>query len=114
MATKDNNRYRKIYRYIRRKPSMSEDANVIVESTTISFENTDTGSHNFTKLFTSAPYVTATAFDSEGNQSANVNVFITAVTTSAVTIKTSAPFTGQVHIQAIQNLIWGYNNVTRF
>ena len=102
---RDNNRFRKIYRYIRRKPSLTEDAsNVIVESTKITFTNTSSGSHTFTKTFTSAPYVTATAYDSAGNESANVNVFITAVSTTAVTIETSAPFTGEVHIHAIQNL----------
>lgn len=104
MAAKDKNRFRKVYNFIRKKPVMGEDTNVIVESTTINFANTDTGSHTFTRLFTSAPYVTATAFDSAGNESANVNVFITAVSTTSVTIQTSAPFNGEVHIQAIQNL----------
>ena len=77
---------------------------MIVESTRIIFTNTSSATQAFTKSFTSAPYVTATAFDSEGNESANVNVFITAVSTSSVTVQTSAPFTGEVHIQAIQNL----------
>ena len=103
---RDNNRFRKIYRYIRRKPNESGgDANVIVESTKIIFTNVDNREHTFTKSFTSAPFVTATAFDSQGNESANVNVFITAVSTTAVTVRTSAPFTGEVHIHAIQNLI---------
>ena len=105
MARRDYNRFRKIYRYIRRKPSIQEDAaDVIVESTRIVFTNTSSATQALTKSFTSAPYVTATAFDSEGNESANVNVFITAVSTSSVTVQTSAPFTGEVHIQAIQNL----------
>ena len=104
MAKRDNNRFRKIYNFIRRKPAISEDGNVIVESTRITFTNTDNGSHVFTKSFTSAPYVTATAFDSAGNESANVNIFITAVSTTSVSVQASAPFTGEVHIQAIQNL----------
>ena len=104
MAAKDKNRFRKVYNFIRKKPVMGEETNVIVESTKITFTNTNTGSHTFVKLFTSAPYVTATAFDSEGNESANINVFITAVSISAVSIQTSAAFTGEVHIQAIQNL----------
>ena len=105
MASRDYNRFRKIYRYIRRKPFIREDASdVIVESTKITFTNASSGSHTFTKAFTSAPYITATAYDSAGNESANVNVFITSVSTSSVTIETSAPFTGEVHIHAIQNL----------
>ena len=104
MPVNDKNRLRLIYPFIRLKPQLSEDSNVIVESTKITFTNADTGSHSFTKIFTSAPFVTATAFDSSGNESANVNVFITAVSTTAVTVRTSAQFTGEVHIQAIQNL----------
>ena len=104
MATKDNNRFRKIYPFLRRKPRLGEDGNVIVESKSITFTNTDNGTHNFTKVFTAVPHVTATAFDSKGNESANVNVFVTAISTSSVTVRTSANFTGEVHIQAIQNL----------
>jgi len=102
---RDYNRFRKIYPFTRFKPFLVEDtSNVITESTKITFSNASSGSHSFTKAFTSAPYVTATAYDSEGNESANVNVFITAVSISSVTVETSAPFTGEVHIQAIQNL----------
>ena len=104
MPVKDKNRFKLIYPFIRFKPHPSEDSSVIVESTKITFADADTGSHSFTKIFTSAPFVTATAFDSAGNESANVNVFITAVTTTAVTVRTSAKFTGEVHIHAIQNL----------
>ena len=102
---RDYNRFRKIYRYIRRKPqNIAETGNNVIESTSITFTETDTATYTFTKTFTAAPFVTATAFDSEGNESANVNVFITAVSTTAVTIETSAPFNGEVHIHAIQTL----------
>ena len=105
MPSKDKNRFRKVYPFLRRKPVLeAESANVIVESTKITFTNTDSGTHSFTKSFTAIPYVTATAYDSKGNESANVNVFITALSTTAITVGTSANFTGEVHIQAIQNL----------
>ena len=104
MASKDKNRFRKVYPFLRRKPVLEEDANVIVESARLTFTNTDNGTHVFTKSFTSAPFVTATAYDSTGNESANVNLFITAVTTTSVTVRSSANFTGEVHIHAIQNL----------
>ena len=77
---------------------------MIIETGTISFSNANTGSHNFTKVFTSAPYVTAIAFDSASNNQANINVFITAVSTTSFAIETSANFTGEVHFQAIQVL----------
>ena len=107
MSRLDLNRYRKIYSFLRFKPSLqpqqasSGDSDVIVEAGEITFTNADSGSHSFTKSFSSAPYVTATAFDSSVNEDANVNVFITAVSTSAVTIKTSATFTGKVQFHAI-------------
>jgi len=102
---RDYNRFRKIYRYIRRKPqNTAETGNNVIESTSITFADTDTATYTFTKTFTSAPFVTATAFDSETNESANVNVFIVSVSKTAVTIETSAPFNGKVHIHAIQTL----------
>ena len=103
----DKNRYRKIYRYIRKKPvivnltSNSEELDVTIEAGEITFTDADTGSHIFTKSFASAPFVTAVAYDSSGNEEANVNVFISSVTTVSVTIKTSANFTGKIHFHAI-------------
>ena len=105
MSRLDLNRYRKIYSFLRFKPSIqqaqAQESDVIVEAGEITFTSADSGSHSFTKSFSSAPYVTATAFDSAGNEDANVNVFITAVSTSSVTIKTSATFTGKVQFHAI-------------
>ena len=104
----DLNKYRRMYRFIRRKPSIQAatvefvgDADVLIETGEITFTATDQGSHTFTKTFTSAPFVTATAYDSESNDEANVNVYVVSVTTSAVTIGVSASFTGKVHFQAM-------------
>lgn len=101
MAAIDRNRFRKVYRYIRRKPVFEEDLDVIVEAGEINFTNTNAGSHSFSKVFTSAPFITATAYDSASNSQANVNVFITSVTLTSFTVKTSANFTGKVQFQAI-------------
>lgn len=102
MSNRDKNRYRKVYSFIRRKPileGVSDD--VLIESGDVTFTATDEGTHTFTKIFSSAPYVTATAYDSETNDEANVNVYIKSVTTNSVTFGTSASFTGKVHFQAI-------------
>ena len=101
MAAIDRNRFRKIYRYIRRKPEFKEDLNVIIEAGEISFDNSNSGSYSFTKIFTSAPFVTATAYDSSSNEQANVTVFITSVSRTSFTIETSAAFTGKVQFQAV-------------
>ena len=102
MANRDKNRYRKVYNFIRRKPvleGVSDD--VLIESGDVTFTATDEATYTFTKVFSSAPYVTATAYDSETNDEANVNVYIKSVSTTAVTFGTSAAFTGKVHFQAI-------------
>lgn len=99
---KDKNRYRKIYRYIRRKPVMQYcsdgDFELIVGEVT--FTNTSgpvTYTYPSSTSFIAVPIVTAISYDSEGNNSANVNVFITSLTTTAVQFESSAPFTGKVH-----------------
>ena len=99
---RDKNRYRKTYRYIRKKPVfqyMSDnDFKLVVGE--VDFTNS---SGPVTYVFPShvsysnAPVVTAISYDSENNDQANVNIFITSVTTSQVQFESSAPFTGKVH-----------------
>jgi hypothetical protein len=102
MANRDKNRYRKVYNFIRRKPILEGvPDDVLIESGDVVFTATDEATHTFTKVFSSAPYVTATAYDSETNDEANVNVYIKSVSTTSVTFATSAAFTGKVHFQAI-------------
>ena len=38
-----------------------------------------------------------TSVDSEGNDQANVNAFVTSITTTETQLSVSAPFTGRVH-----------------
>lgn len=98
---KDRNRYRKVYRYIRKKPSFefcsSEQFEMIAGF--VSFSDTNQATYTFDSgvSFTNVPVMTVTSVDSEGNDQADVNVFITAISTTAATIETSAPFTGRVH-----------------
>ena len=47
--------------------------------------------------FTNVPVVTVTSVDSESNNQANVNAYVTSVNTTEVQISVSAPFTGRVH-----------------
>ena len=98
----DKNRLRKIYRYIRKKPKYvfqsKDDFKLIVGDVT--FDNTSgpvTYTYPATTVYTKIPIVTAISYDSEGNSSADVNIFITAITTTAVQFESSAPFTGKVH-----------------
>ena len=105
-SKKDKNRYRKIYRHIRRKPvyefCSDGDFNLIVGD--VDF-NDSAGpvvfSYPSTVLYTNVPIVTAIAIDHNNNSSADVNVFITSITTTNVQFESSAPFTGKVHFQII-------------
>ena len=66
----------------------------------VTFTNTSgpvTYTYPSSTSFLAVPIVTAISYDSEGNNSANVNVFITSLTTTAVQFESSAPFTGKVH-----------------
>lgn len=94
----DANRRRKTYPFIRRVPVYKFEGNnqVIIETASVSFSATDEVTHTFTEAFTAAPVVTLTAKDD------NVNVYISAVTASSVTINASAAFTGSVELHAIQ------------
>ena len=104
-SKKDKNRYRKTYRYIRRKPVMQfvSDSDFKLIAGEVSFDNTDSGTYTFPAnvSYTNIPIVTAISYDSENNSSADVNIFITALTTTSVQFESSAPFTGKVHFHII-------------
>jgi len=102
MARRNYNRYRKVYPFIRRLPFYVTEADVTFESSTATVTAADEVTINFTTTFQSAPYVTATAYDSESNSQANVNTYIVSVSKTSVTIGFSASFTGEVHYHAIQ------------
>lgn len=99
----DANRTRKTYPFIRRVPvyryiydSEQSGGNVVYEAASVTFSATDQVTHNFVTTFTSLPVVTATA------KNDNVNVYVSAISTTSVTLNTSAAFTGTVEIHAIQ------------
>lgn len=106
---KDANRFRKIYNYIRKKPVdqyISESGFTMLVGD-VDFDNTS-GPVTFTYTtadpsisFANAPIITALSVDNLSNNSANVNIFITSVTITAVTFEASAPFSGKVNFQIV-------------
>jgi len=105
---KDINRYRKVYRYIRKKPVYEYCSGAAFEMVA--------GYVDFTILqgggpitlvypqgtnFKNIPVVTATSVDYFSDNSANVNVFITSVTVNEVQVSVSAPFHGRVHLMIV-------------
>jgi hypothetical protein len=103
LKLRDLNRYRKIYPYLRKEPSLSytSDKELQIEAGRITFTNQSQGTHVFSQTFASAPTITAISVDSKSNNSADVNVFVNTVSKTQVILETSEKFTGEVHFQAI-------------
>jgi hypothetical protein len=106
VATRDKQRFRKVYPYLRRSPVLETIGGggdtATIEVGAITFANESSVTHGFTTSFSSAPIVTVVSVDSESNGTANVNVIITSVNTTQVVVETSQAFTGTVHYHAIQ------------
>jgi hypothetical protein len=98
---KDMNRYRKVYRYIRKKPMNSYCSDVGFELIAGSIDFTNSDSETFiypvNTTFTNVPVITVASVDSEANDQADVNVYVSAVSNSQVTLESSSPFIGKVH-----------------
>jgi hypothetical protein len=101
----DHNRIRKNYPLLRVKPvykgcfSAEEIENMTgidVETAIISFTNEHQKDYDFTKTYTEIPVIALTPEDE------NVNIFVTSLNTGKMTIESSAPFTGKVHIQVFK------------
>jgi len=106
---RDANRFRKIYSYIRRKPvnQFVSDKPFTMIVGEVTFTETS-GPETFTYTtadptisFSTVPVITAISVDKLANSSANVNVFVTSITTTAVQFESSAPFNGTVNFQII-------------
>ena len=99
---RDMNRYRKVYRYIRKRPIYEYCSNDEFEMIAGSVDFVDeagpkTYTYPATIIFTAVPIITVTSVDSESNNQANVNAFVTSITNTEVQISVSANFTGKVH-----------------
>lgn len=92
----DLNRFKKVYPLIRVKPIFQEftDSDGIdVETTILNYNNSFEETYTFNQTYSQIPTVSATPEDE------NVNVFITSLSLLSVTIQSSSPFTGKVHLQ---------------
>jgi len=101
---KDKNRFRKVYPYIRARPrnQFCSDKEVIIEIGSVSFDNDEYVDYTFDQKYTSAPIITAISVDSESNNQADVNIFISSVSTTSVRINASQQFIGTVHFHIIE------------
>jgi hypothetical protein len=103
VSKRNRNRFRKVYPYLRRSPryELVTDKEVQLEVAAVIFTNQSQVSYSFSEKFPAVPTITAISCDSLGTSTADVNVFISAITTTNVTLETSQAFTGTVHFQAM-------------
>ena len=97
---RDAQRFRKVYPRIRKTPryfTISDEA-MSIESSKVPMANETEGEFRFQLEYNQIPTVQLTAETSSDNQGM-VNVFITQLTTEFVVFETSAPFSGDIHIQ---------------
>ncbi len=100
----DKNRLKRIYPAVRRpERRVSVTTNTFAAETgEVTFTNTTDGSYTFKNSYTAAPNVVISPVDSESNEGANVGVNVTSITTTAVGIQATAPFTGKVSVQVME------------
>ena len=109
----DKNRFRKVYPRFRAEPRpgllVEGDGDVVIETAIVSFDGEDMKTVTLPGPYSSLPSLTVSPF---GDSGADVNLYITSAVLQTVpaganvgaivTIKSSAAFTGKVHLQAIQ------------
>jgi hypothetical protein len=101
---RDLNRFRKVYPYTPRRKVIKSvsDNGLTIEEGTITYTNAASGSYSFLETYTSAPNVVVTAHDSAGNNLVGVVLNITSISTSGVTVQSTANFTGTVNVQVLK------------
>ena len=99
----DIQRQKKIYPFSRRKPiyRLISDQKINLEVATITFADEDTKSYTFTGTYSSVP-VLSVGVKVPDDSLGLVNVYIHAISKTAVTLKSSAPFSGDVMIQILE------------
>ncbi len=100
---RDAQRFRKVYPRIRKTPRYFtiSDEPMSIESTKVTMDDATQGNFNFQLEYEQIPTVQISAEASTDAQGM-VNVFITQLTTKFVVWETSAPFSGDIHIQVFK------------
>jgi len=100
---KNKNAFKKVYPYVRRRPvyTYELDNETIIETTVLEFEGESKKIYTYEGIFISEPTVTAIAAENSSGDNANVNLVVSAVTTTTCTIEASDEFTGYAHVQII-------------
>ena len=117
ILVRDQNRFRKVYRYIRKKPrpllcTGDTISNFTWGSFYVDFENQSLVTHAFPCCYGAVPVVVATSVETaSGVGLGNVNTFISNITADQATFQTSALYTGRVHYQALLTGVYTMPNI---
>ena len=124
ILVRDLNRFRKIYRYIRKKPHPlncegSDLTHFQWGTYFVEFNNQTSVTHYFPCCYTTPPIVVATSVEigaATGRAGAtgtpgNLNVFVSSITTEKAVFETSALYTGFVHYQALNTGVYSMPNI---
>jgi len=97
--TINKNQYRKVYPRIRKKPDYATfgGSENDIETAILTFSGESQVVYTFSKSRSLYPVVTVVAAGTDNN----VNLFISSISTTSVTISASTPFTGTAHLVAV-------------
>ena len=101
---RDMNRFRRVYPYLRKAPrdQYCSDKSVVIEIGTVTFSSSSGPViHTFQETFPETPVVTAIAVDYQASGGADVNIFISSVSSTSVSFESSHQFDGTVDFHAI-------------
>lgn len=118
VLTRDQNRFRKVYRYIRKKPQplVCDDGTQISDfvwgAYRVEFNHQHEVEHYFPCCYENPPAVIATAV-SKNSSNSNFNVFVTDRTAGSCIFRTSGYFTGYVHYQALVDGVYDMPDIGR-
>lgn len=100
----DKNRYSKRYPLIRApaRSTFIADSEISIEVGSIYFDNAESGSLSFEVAFPDTNYQIIASPRDTGADTGNVNVFVSALSASSVTVQSSSNFTGYVDIFAVK------------
>ena len=77
-------------------------ADFIIEDVNITVSDSNTGTQSLSKSHAEAPFVVITKNFSAGLP--HVNVYLSAISTSSITVESTYPFTGTVKVRAISRI----------
>jgi hypothetical protein len=115
VLVRDLNRYRKVYRYIRKKPKPlkckgDEISHFQWGTYFVDFVNQTSVTHYFPCCYSSPPIVIATSVETSGS-TGNLNVFVSEISANHAVFETSALYTGRVHYQALKTGVYTMPNI---